>query len=79
VREVEPSDAEGIAFLTWTGHRCQGDRQESILLSNILGVTSLTDLINHRLPAGTSENPFLRSFFVKGQPVFLAAEQKAAA
>ncbi|MDA0341750.1 MAG: dioxygenase [Proteobacteria bacterium] len=75
VREVEPSDAEwaeGIAFLTRTGHLCQGDRQEFILLSDILGVTSLTDLINHRLPVGSTENSVLGPFFVERRPVFEA-------
>ncbi|HYM02364.1 MAG TPA: dioxygenase, partial [Stellaceae bacterium] len=42
VREVEITEAEwfeAIQFLTATGQKCDGDRQEFILLSDVLGVS----------------------------------------
>lgn len=50
VRDVQLTDeewAEGIKFLTQTGQMCDDVRQEYILLSDTLGVSSLVDLINH--------------------------------
>ena len=50
VRDVRLTDEEwaaGIAFLTKTGQMCDDVRQEYILLSDTLGVSSLVDLINH--------------------------------
>jgi hypothetical protein len=36
----------GVQFLTATGHKCDSERQEFVLLSDVLGVSSLVDLIN---------------------------------
>lgn len=50
VRDVQLTDEEwaaGIKFLTQTGQMCDDVRQEYILLSDTLGVSSLVDLINH--------------------------------
>lgn len=50
VRDVQLTDEEwavGIRFLTETGQMCDDVRQEYILLSDTLGVSSLVDLINH--------------------------------
>jgi len=50
VRDVQLTDEEwavGIKFLTQTGQMCDEVRQEYILLSDTLGVSSLVDLINH--------------------------------
>jgi len=58
VREVEPTEAEwwaAIDFLTRTGHTCTDERQEFILFSDMLGVTSLVDFINHRFSEGVTE------------------------
>ncbi len=67
VREVEPTEEEwlaGIDFLTRTGQWCDERRQEFILLSDTLGVTSLVDAINHRaadrVTASTVTGPFYR-------------------
>lgn len=71
VREVELTEAEwveGIKFLTATGHKCDGDRQEFILLSDVLGVSMLVDAINHRKPDGTTESTVLGPFYVAGAP-----------
>src|SRR5471030_2692753 len=69
VREVELSEEEwfeAIKFLTATGQKCDDKRQEYILLSDVLGVSMLVDAINHRRPAGATENTVLGPFFVHG-------------
>jgi catechol 1,2-dioxygenase len=71
VREVELTEAEwlyGIQFLTRTGHMCDDKRQEFILLSDTLGVTTLKDIINNRKPAGVTEYTILGPFYVEGAP-----------
>lgn len=70
VREVEPSEAEwfaGIRFLTETGQMCSDIRQEFILLSDTLGVTTLVDAINHRYPSGATSNSVLGPFYFEGR------------
>jgi catechol 1,2-dioxygenase len=57
----------GIQFLTRTGQMCDGARQEFILLSDILGVSSLVDLIGHLAP-GATESTVLGPFYVPGAP-----------
>jgi protocatechuate 3,4-dioxygenase beta subunit len=65
-REVALTDAEwmaAVAFLTATGQMCDDVRQEFILLSDTLGLSSLVDLINHgsddpRATAPTILGPF---------------------
>jgi hypothetical protein len=47
-REVEltiPEWETAIDFLTRTGQKCDADRQESILLSDVLGLSMLTETI----------------------------------
>jgi protocatechuate 3,4-dioxygenase beta subunit len=71
VREVEPSPEEwmaGIEFLTETGQKCDRDRQEFILLSDILGVSILVDAIHNRKPAGATESSVLGPFYRAGAP-----------
>ena len=71
VREIEPTQAEweaGIDFLTRTGHLCDDNRQEFILLSDTLGVSMLVDAINHRMPQGATETTVLGPFFVQRAP-----------
>jgi protocatechuate 3,4-dioxygenase beta subunit len=51
VRDVEPSETEwfkAIDFLTRTGQTSTDKRQEFILLSDVLGVSMLVDLMNHK-------------------------------
>lgn len=65
-REVRLTDAEwmaGVRFLTATGGMCDETRQEFILLSDTLGLSSLVDLVNHgcddpRATAPTILGPF---------------------
>lgn len=70
VRDVEPSEEEwfkAISFLTETGKMCSDVRQEFILLSDTLGVTTLVDAINHRYPSGATSNSVLGPFFFEGR------------
>jgi catechol 1,2-dioxygenase len=71
VREVEPTFAEweaAVRFLTATGHKCDDQRQEFILLSDVLGVTMLVDAINHRKASEATESTVLGPFHVVSSP-----------
>jgi hydroxyquinol 1,2-dioxygenase len=71
IREVELTEAEwieAIQFLTATGQKSAGDRQEFILLSDVLGVSMLVDAINHRKPSGATESTVLGPFYAEGAP-----------
>jgi hydroxyquinol 1,2-dioxygenase len=71
VRETELTEAEwlaGIAFLTATGQKCDGKRQEYILLSDTLGISMLVDAIANRRPTGATESTVLGPFYVPGAP-----------
>jgi catechol 1,2-dioxygenase len=72
VKEVELTQDEwnsAIAFLTRTGQICSNERQEYILLSDVLGVSMLVDAINNRRPSGATENTVFGPFHVEGAPV----------
>jgi catechol 1,2-dioxygenase len=71
IKEVEPTTAEwmmAIEFLTRTGQICDANRQEFILLSDVLGVSMLVDAINHRKPSGATESTVLGPFYVPNAP-----------
>ncbi|MBX5452509.1 MAG: intradiol ring-cleavage dioxygenase [Acidobacteriia bacterium] len=71
IKEVELTQEEwerAIDFLTKTGQMCSAERQEFILLSDVLGVSMLVDAINNRRPAGATENTVLGPFYVAGAP-----------
>ncbi|MFD8814348.1 dioxygenase [Streptomyces sp. NPDC059627] len=71
VRDVgltEGEWAEGVDFLTRTGHTCTPTRQEFILLSDVLGVTMLVDALSNRRSAGATENSVLGPFFRDDRP-----------
>ncbi len=71
IKDVELTQAEwaiAIDFLTRTGQICDGNRQEYILLSDVLGVSMLVDAINNRRPSGATENTVLGPFHVDGVP-----------
>ena len=71
VRETEPTIAEwerAIGFLTATGHKCDDERQEFILLSDVLGVSMLVETINNRASAGATESTVLGPFHVVESP-----------
>lgn len=59
----------GIGFLTRTGQMCSGERQEFILLSDVLGLSMLVDAVNNRRPEGATENTVFGPFHVADAPV----------
>lgn len=71
VREVRPSMDEwqaAIGFLTRTGQICSDTRQEWILFSDIMGVSSLVDVVNNPTDARVTESTVLGPFHVAGSP-----------
>ena len=71
VRDVEPTQAEwgaAIGFLTRVGHLSDDQRQEFILLSDVMGVSMLVDAINNRRPIGATESTVLGPFHVVDSP-----------
>jgi hydroxyquinol 1,2-dioxygenase len=72
-REVKLTEAEweqGIAFLTRTGHITDDKRQEFILLSDVLGLSTLVTAQNHAKPPGCTEATVFGPFFVSGAPAY---------
>ena len=70
-KEIHLTQAEwdvGIDFLTKTGQICSGERQEFILLSDVLGFSMLVDAINNRRPPGATENTVFGPFHVEDAP-----------
>lgn len=70
-REVRLSEAEwlqGIEYLTATGQKCDDKRQEFILLSDVLGLSMLTVVMNNDKPAGCTESTVFGPFYVEGAP-----------
>jgi catechol 1,2-dioxygenase len=71
VREVELTRDEwmaGIQFLTATGQMCSDTRQEFILMSDTLGVSTLVEMVNYSPTDGATENTVLGPFFAPGSP-----------
>ena len=67
--EVELTGEEwrrGIEFLTATGNKCSGIRQEFILLSDTLGLSIMVDAINHERTGDTTESSLLGPFYREG-------------
>ena len=58
----------GIQFLTATGQKCDDTRQEFILLSDTLGVSTLVEFVTHGGTEGATENTVLGPFYVPGSP-----------
>ena len=63
----------GLEFLTATGRTCDDQRQEFILLSDVLGLSSLVDLVN--AADGATESTVLGPFYVPGAPERRMGEQ----
>jgi hydroxyquinol 1,2-dioxygenase len=71
VRDTEPTIAEwerAIDFLTATGHKCDHERQEFILLSDVLGISMLVETINNRKTTGATESTVLGPFHMVASP-----------
>ena len=70
-KDVNLTQAEwevAVEFLTKTGQMCSEERQEFILLSDVLGFSMLVDAINNRRPEGATENTVFGPFHVPGAP-----------
>jgi protocatechuate 3,4-dioxygenase beta subunit len=70
VREASLSHDEwrnAIEFLTRTGKMCSENRQEFILLSDILGVSMLVDAVNNSAGAGLTDSTVLGPFYAGPQ------------
>jgi hydroxyquinol 1,2-dioxygenase len=71
VRDTEPTLAEwerAIDFLTSTGQKCDSQRQEFILLSDVLGVSMLVETINNRTAETATESTVLGPFHMVASP-----------
>jgi protocatechuate 3,4-dioxygenase beta subunit len=71
VKDVELTEREwqqAVEFLTATGHKCDGTRQEFIMLSDVLGVSMLVETINHRAAGGATESTVTGPFHVVDSP-----------
>ncbi|HEX5203953.1 intradiol ring-cleavage dioxygenase [Paractinoplanes rhizophilus] len=71
VKDVELTEAEwatAIDFLTRTGQKSDANRQEFILLSDVLGVSMLVETINHRAGGGSTESTVLGPFHMVESP-----------
>ncbi len=70
-REVRLTEAEwsaAIHFLTAAGHITDDNRQEFILLSDVLGLSMQTIAINHPVDDTITESTVLGPFFISGAP-----------
>ncbi|MFJ4467931.1 maleylacetate reductase and hydroxyquinol 1,2-dioxygenase domain-containing protein [Streptomyces sp. NPDC089424] len=71
VSEQDVTDAEwqyAIDFLTRTGELCGPTRQEFVLLSDVLGVSSAVDLLTNSRTPDTTPSAVLGPFYVEGPP-----------
>ncbi len=72
VKDVDLSQEEWLAaieFLYQTGKKTTRNRNEFILLSDTLGLTSLIDLLSGQATEGTTESSVLGPFYVEGAPM----------
>jgi hydroxyquinol 1,2-dioxygenase len=73
ITDVELTEREwldGIEFLTEVGHITDEQRQEFILLSDVLGASMLVIGLNHRVEEAATESTVFGPFFVEGAPRF---------
>lgn len=71
IKDVTLTEAEwelAVAFLTRTGQMCSDNRQEFILLSDVLGVSMLVDAVNNRKVSGATPSTVFGPFHVDGVP-----------
>jgi len=72
-RLTRPEWLAGVEFLTATGQKCDSERQEFVLLSDVLGFSSLIETIN--ATDGATESTVLGPFYVPGAPVRAMGDQ----
>jgi hydroxyquinol 1,2-dioxygenase len=77
VRLSEDELMEGIRFLTRVGQMCDDKRQETILLSDVLGLSMLVTAQNNRKPAGCTESTVFGPFHVEDSPRYALGEDIA--
>jgi protocatechuate 3,4-dioxygenase beta subunit len=58
VKLTEEEWFEGIKFLTAVGQKCDGKRQEFILLSDVLGLSMMIVALNHKTAPGATEDGY---------------------
>lgn len=71
VTENDVTEAEwmyAVDFLTRTGHITTDTRQEFVLLSDTLGVSSMVDLLTNSRTTDTTSSAVLGPFYVAGPP-----------
>lgn len=68
VRLTDDEWMQAIRFLTAVGQTCTAQRQEFILLSDTLGVSSLVLEVNHPARDGSLESAVLGPFYVDDSP-----------
>jgi catechol 1,2-dioxygenase len=56
----------GIQFLTAIGKFTSDQRHEMILLSDVIGVSSLVEMLNYKGMSGATENTVLGPFYIPG-------------
>ena len=59
---------QAIDFLTRTGQICSDTRQEFVLLSDTLGLSSVVDMLANSRTPGTTPSAVLGPFYVEGPP-----------
>ncbi|WP_423199168.1 MULTISPECIES: intradiol ring-cleavage dioxygenase [unclassified Cupriavidus] len=77
VRLTEDEWAAGISFLTEVGQQCTTTRQEFILLSDTLGLSTLVTAQNHRKPDGCTEATVFGPFYVDDAPGYALGDDVA--
>ncbi len=70
VKLTEEEWFEAIQFLTQVGQICDDKRQEFILLSDTLGLSTLVTAQNNRKPQGCTEATVFGPFYVEGSPLY---------
>lgn len=77
VKLTEEEWLQGIQFLTATGQKCDDQRQEFILLSDVLGLSMLTVAMNNDKPEGCTEATVFGPFFLDDAPHFAHGDDVA--
>jgi hydroxyquinol 1,2-dioxygenase len=67
-RLTEQEWAAGIGIITAAGQISDERRQEVILFSDLLGVSSLVNMVSANVPQGATESTVLGPFFQEGAP-----------
>lgn len=72
IRDIEPTEAEwihAVDYLTRAGQKCDDQRQEYMLFSDVLGASMLVDAINHRFTSGATESTVIGPFHASAEEI----------